>query len=55
LAVGYRVQVGGQQWLFYRSLGPRGNRTLLGHNLVTEFLAARFNRDGVAESLLEIE
>ncbi|HUY88611.1 MAG TPA: hypothetical protein VMV10_07750 [Pirellulales bacterium] len=54
-AVGYRVQVGGQQWLFYRSLGPRGNRTLLGHNLVTEFLAARFNRDGVAESLLEIE
>jgi hypothetical protein len=55
LAAGYRVQVGGQQWLFYRSLGPRGNRTLLGHNLVTQFLAARFNRDGVAESLLEIE
>jgi len=55
LAVGYRVQIGGQQWIFYRSLGPRGNRTLLGHNLVTEFLAARFNRDGVAESLLEIE
>ncbi|HEV7224484.1 MAG TPA: hypothetical protein VGN42_17380 [Pirellulales bacterium] len=54
-AAGYRVQVGGQQWLFYRSLGPRGNRTLLGHNLVTQFLAARFNRDGVAESLLEIE
>lgn len=55
LAAGYRVQVGGQQWLFYRSLGPRGNRTLLGHNLVTEFLAARFNRDGIAETLIEIE
>ena len=54
-AVGYRVQIGGQQWIFYRSLGPRGNRTLLGHNLVTEFLAARFNRDGVAEPLIEIE
>ncbi len=55
LAVGYRVQVGGQQWLFYRSLGDRGNRTLLGHNLVSEFLAARFNWDGIAESLIEIE
>lgn len=55
MAVGYRVQVGTRQWLFYRSLGPCGNRTVLGHNLVSEFLAARFGRQGVPETLIEIE
>lgn len=55
VAVGYRVQVGSRQWLFYRSLDACGNRTVLGHNLVTEFLAARFSRDGVPETLIEIE
>lgn len=55
VAVGYRAQVGRAQWLFYRSLAPCGNRTLLGQNLVSEFLAARFGRDGVAETLMEIE
>lgn len=55
VAVGYRVHVGSRQWLFYRSLAPCGNRTLLGHNLVTEFLAARFSRQGVPDTLIEIE
>lgn len=55
VAVGYRVQVGRQQWLFYRSLAACGNRTLLGHNLVSEFLAARFGRQGVPDTLIEIE
>jgi hypothetical protein len=53
-AVGYRVQIGARQWLVYRSLGPKGNRTLLGHNLVSEMLVARFTR-GEVEALLEIE
>ena len=35
VAVGYRVTIGKDQWLLYRSLGPKGNRTLLGHNLVS--------------------
>ncbi|OYV82844.1 MAG: hypothetical protein B7Z73_16755 [Planctomycetia bacterium 21-64-5] len=55
MAVGYRVQVGSRQWLFYRSLGPCGNRTLLGHNLVSEFLTARLGRKGMPETLIEIE
>lgn len=54
-AVGYRVRIGQQQWLFYRSLAACGNRTLLGHNLVSEFLAARFSRKGIPETLIEIE
>jgi len=54
-AAGYRAAVGRRQWLFYRSLGPRGNRTLLGHNLVSETLIARFRPDGEVEPLIEIE
>jgi len=55
VAVGYRVAVGKGQWLIYRSLAERANRTLLGHNLSTELLAARFHRSGKVEPLLEIE
>jgi len=54
-AVSYRVQVRNQHWLIYRSLGKRGNRTVLGQNLVSEFLVARFNRRGEIAPLLEIE
>lgn len=54
-AVGYRVQVGKEQWLFYRSLGPTGNRTVLGQNYSGEFVASRFPDTGAAETLLEIE
>ncbi len=55
VAAGYRVQFGNKQWLVYRSLAERGNRTLLGHNLATEFLLARFARDGSVKPLIEIE
>lgn len=55
VAVGYRVQIGKAQWLLYRSLGARGNRTVLGQNLSTEFVVARFPPTGLAEKLLEIE
>jgi hypothetical protein len=55
VAVGYRVLVGRAQWLIYRALATKANRTLLGHNLSSEFLVARFRRNGQVESLLEIE
>lgn len=55
-AVGYRAQCGKQQWLIYRSLAPPANRTLLGQNLSTEFLAARFLAPaGEIDELVEIE
>ena len=55
VAVGFRVQVGSDQWLFYRSLGEATSRTVLGQNLANEFLAARFDIDGELEELIEIE
>lgn len=54
-AVGYRVQLGKEQWLIYRSLTARANRTLLGVNLQTNFLFGRFLRNGEVERLMEIE
>jgi hypothetical protein len=55
VAVGYRAQIGKPQWLIYRALSHRGNRTLLGQNFSQEFLMARFQRDGTCEPLIEIE
>lgn len=54
-AVGYRVMIGREQWLIYRSLSPKANRTLLGHNLSSEFLLARFLKNGEVQSLIEVE
>ena len=54
-AVGFRVQKGKKQWLIYRSLTERANRTLLGQNLCSDSLIASFRRDGTTETLVEIE
>lgn len=54
-AVGYRAMVGKKQWLIYRTLREVGNRTVLGHNLVSQMLVAEFGRDGEIDPLLEIE
>jgi hypothetical protein len=55
IAVGYRAQSGGDQWLFYRSLGPCGNRTVLGQNIAGEFTAGRFLDSGKYKEWVEIE
>jgi hypothetical protein len=55
VAVGYRAQSGRDQWLVYRSLVPPDSRTVLGQNLGTESLLARFKRDGTIKRLIEIE
>lgn len=54
-AAGFRVQVGSDQWLLYRSLDAPRNRTLLGCNVSCDFLIGRIKRDGTVRRLLEIE
>ena len=54
VAVGYRVHVGDRNWLLYRSLAEKGNRTVLGQNFSTTFVLARIT-GGEAEKLIEIE
>jgi hypothetical protein len=41
--------------LIYRALASKGNRTLLGHNLLSETLVARFSNTGEVDPLVEIE
>lgn len=55
VAVGFRAQSGRDQWLFYRSLGPAGNRTVLGQNIAGEFSAGRFLENGKYKEWIEIE
>ncbi len=55
VAAGFRVHVGIEQWIFYRSLTPDGNRTLIGQNYASEFVCGRFLNDGDVEPLVEVE
>jgi hypothetical protein len=55
IAVGFRAQCGRHQWLFYRSIGTPGNRTVLGQNIAGEFCAGRFRTTGKLDEWIEIE
>lgn len=55
VAVGYRVQVHYSQWLLYRSLAWRGNRTVLGKNFATDFACGRFHPNGEVDEILEVQ
>ena len=55
VAQGCRVQIGDDQWVFYRSLAPCLRRTLMGLHLSMEFYAGRFMKDdGTYEPLVEV-
>lgn len=55
VAVGYRVQIHYSQWLMYRSLAWRGNRTVLGKNYATDFACCRFQPNGETQDILEVQ
>jgi len=55
VAKGFRVQSHKEQWLIYRSLAKKTNRSLLGHNLSSEGLLARFDEFGEVTNLVEID
>ncbi|MFG0262284.1 MAG: hypothetical protein ACF788_07830, partial [Novipirellula sp. JB048] len=55
-AVGFRVQVGSEQWMIYRSLGARRCRTVLGKHLIADFFAARFDTgEGDYDELVTVD
>ncbi len=54
-AVAYRIQVGIEQWVVYRSMKPSISRTFLGHHTVSEYTFGRFLNDGTMETLVEID
>lgn len=55
-AAGFRVQIGEEQWLVYRSLSTRGSRTVLGLNTTYEYVVGRVDTDEcVIDALLQVE
>ena len=54
-AVGYRIQLGEDQFLLYRSLTENANRTVLGHNLMDDFCFARFDPATGVDPLIAVE
>jgi len=54
-AVGYRIQLGQEQFLLYRSLTPQANRTVLGHNLIDDFCFAKFDPETGVDPLIAVE
>jgi len=54
-AVGYRVAIDKKQWVLYRSLTETRSRSLLGYNLRSETLVARFDSSGEIDPLIEVE
>jgi hypothetical protein len=53
-ATGFRVQMGLEQWLVYRTLDEPRNRTVLGCNISCGFLVGRIGKTGVVERAIEI-
>ncbi len=54
-AVGYRIQLGTEQYIIYRSLEECKCRTLLGHHLNSEFMFASFDPQQGVHSIIEVE
>ncbi len=55
VACGYRIQVGDQQWLVYRSLAEKTGRTVLGQNLSIEFYVGALEADGMCAEIISID
>jgi hypothetical protein len=54
-AVGYRVQMGKEQFLLYHSMTPLANRTVLGHNLIDDLCFARFDPKTGVDVLVAVQ
>ncbi|TWT71818.1 hypothetical protein [Crateriforma conspicua] len=55
-AGGFRVQMGSEQWIVYRSLRGQRVRSVMGKHLIADFFAARFHMDeGDFEELVTVE
>ena len=55
VASAFRIQLDKQQWILYRSLGEKGNRTFMGENFNGELFLGSFDTNGQVKPLLQIE
>jgi hypothetical protein len=55
-AVAYRVQIGEEQWLLYRTLAAATRRTALGMHTMADFFAGHWDAsEGEPDTLVEVE
>ena len=55
-AAAFRIQVGSEQWVIYRSLGDQRCRTFLGKHLMADFYVSRFDTgDGSHDALITVD
>ena len=55
-AAGFRVQIGKQHWIMYRSMGEAVPRTFFGKQMIADFYLARFNpRERSYEDLVTVD
>lgn len=56
VAAAFRVQIGREQWLIYRTLAEATRRTALGMHTIYDFFAGRFDGEtGAVDTLVEVE
>ncbi len=55
VARAYRVRVGRQQWVLYKSFQNIASRTFLGQNYKCDLVLGRFEKDGNMQELLSLE
>lgn len=55
VAAAYRIQIGKEQWMIYRTLAAAARRTALGKHTFADFYCGRFNDSGDMETLVEVE
>lgn len=54
-ALGFRVQLGKDQYIIYQSLGGNEVRTVIGLHLLSDFVLAKFDKETGPHSLIDIE
>jgi hypothetical protein len=55
-AVGFRIQLGSEQWLLYRSLQGSRCRSVMSKHLIADFFAGRFYmNDGSVEEIVSVD
>jgi len=55
VAAAYRIQAGRDQWMIYRSLARRGNRSVLGHNTLKSFVCLRIDAGGATKKIAIVD
>jgi len=55
IAAAYRIQAGREQWMIYRSVARRGNRSVMGHNTLKSFVCEQIDAGGTTKKIVTVD